>query len=116
MTDEVDALVREFDAAFAAIVSIGERLRALQARAAAGIDVQSGEPIPGDLVRPGVIVKKFKVSRPHLHRLCKIEKNIINGNDGFAYWNGDSFLISLSRAERHFNLHPLRRRETKNPK
>lgn len=109
---EIAVLACEFDTAVAAIGLIGDRLRALQARGSSVGEARSGAEFD-DLVRPNTIVHKFGVSRQHLHRLCKQQP--INGRDGFAFWSGNRFLISLSRFERYLRQHPLRRNETKKP-
>jgi hypothetical protein len=104
--DQVDAIFRDFKAAVdRETVAAFDRLRAL-----VSVEVQPDDSLPNDLVGPGRIVKKFGISRQHLYRLCG--KHPIS-EGGFAFWNGKCFLVSLSRAERHFRRNPLRRCETK---
>ncbi|OKO73037.1 hypothetical protein [Bradyrhizobium sp. NAS96.2] len=114
MTDDIAALIRDFDAAVASIGVIGERLRALQARASTAAEPQSGANLD-DLVRPGTILQKFAISRAELHRRCR--DHPIGTPGGFSLWRSGkkSYLISLSRFERHFAEHPplKRRPETK---
>lgn len=109
MTDDVAAIARDLEAVIAAASAVLDRLRA---RPPSAPEANLGD-VFADLVRPMQIMKNFDVSRSHLHRLCKAHRMSGDGSTGFAFWNGNRFLISLSRFERHVKVHPLRQQGTK---
>ncbi|MDH2341504.1 hypothetical protein [Bradyrhizobium sp. SSUT77] len=101
------------------LAAIAAKFAALRAAARAKPSFADGlQPNAGldDLVRPMIILRDYGISRAELFRRCVGHPVGTPGGFSLRRDGEGSHLISLSRFDRHFRLHPPRARrfETKN--
>lgn len=112
---DIDALIATTEAEL--LMAIAVKFAAL--RAAARATPPAGAPSDAglnDLVRPMMILRDYDISRAELFRRCVEHPVGTPGGFSLRRDGEGSHLISLSRFDRHFRQHPLRKRRLETEK